>query len=108
MKRVLRFAAVNILGLGLLAVGSPLQAESRDARWQGNGDARHVSSWSQAPQRDYGRGGEARDHGYNYRDNDRDRRGWEYRDGGRGYTAPNYYANGYAYPSGGYYQQSLA
>jgi hypothetical protein len=42
MKRVLRFAAVNILGLALLAAGMPLQAATHNGndRWQGNGDAR--------------------------------------------------------------------
>jgi hypothetical protein len=40
MKRVLRFAAVNILGLALLAAGTPLSAapQDGDGRWQRNDD----------------------------------------------------------------------
>ena len=119
MKRVLRFAAVNILGIALLAAGMPLQAATRNGndRWQGNGDARYQSTWSQS-QRNNGRGSDQRDNGY--RTNDRDDRGnrdydrgdWRDRDRDRGAVyvppAPNYYVNGYAYPTRGYYSDEDA
>jgi hypothetical protein len=100
MKRVLRFAAVNILGLALLAAGTPLSAAPQDGngRWQRNGDTRSQSAWTQ-PQRGDSYRGHDGDHGYRYDD----RRGWGDRDDTRVYAAPNYYANGYAYPAGGYY-----
>lgn len=115
MKRVLRFAAVNILGLALLAAGMPLEAATHNGngRWQGNGDTRSQSAWTQPQRGDYNRGGDQRGDNYRAQDRDRgdrdtryrgdDRRGWGDRDGGRAYAVPNYYANGYAYPQGGYY-----
>jgi hypothetical protein len=115
MKRVLRFAAVNILGLALLAAGTPLSAAPQDGngRWQRNGDTRSQSAWTQ-PQRgeynhgsdqrgDYNRGNDRersyRDQHYRYDDHS----GWRDHDAGRVYAAPNYYANGYGYPASGYY-----
>lgn len=115
MKRVLRFAAVNILGLALLAAGTPLTAAPQDGngRWQRNGDTPYQSAWTQQSQRgDYGRGWDQRGDRYGGHDRDRgyrdtsyrgdDRRGWGDRDGGRAYGGPTYYTNGYAYPDRGY------
>lgn len=104
MKRVLRFATANILGVALLAAAMPLQAATHnsDNPWQSNGGARYQSDLSQG-----------RDNGH--RGNDRGNRGYrgdDHRDWDRGggavyatpaYPAPDYYANGYAYPDGGYY-----
>lgn len=91
MKRVLRFAAVNTLGLALLAAGVPLQAATHNGndRWLGNGDAHYQ----------YDRDNRAYRHD--------DGRGWADRNHGAVYAAPgvpNYYVNQYAYaPQAGYY-----
>ncbi|MBV8895271.1 MAG: hypothetical protein JO051_02085 [Acidobacteriaceae bacterium] len=108
MKRVLRFAAVNILGLALLAAGMPLQAAPND-QWHSSYAGRDQSGWSQRQQGDDRYRQDQRDD--RSRQDQRDDRGFREdrrnypgpRDGQQFYaTAPSYYANGYAYPAGGY------
>jgi hypothetical protein len=100
MKRVLRFAAVNTLGVAILAAGMPLQAAAHreNNQWEGGNGARNQSAWSHPQQRDNNyRQDQRDDHGYR-----EDRPNWGDRDRGEVYATPNYYANGYGYPEGGY------
>ena len=109
MKRVLRFTAVNILGLALLAAGTPLAAAPQDGngRWQRNGDTRSQSAWTQPQRGDYNHGWDQADNRYRGQDRDYhyrgyrndDRGGWGYRDDGRVYGG----ANGYRYSEGDNY-----
>jgi hypothetical protein len=97
MKRVLRFAAVNILGLALFAAGMPLEAAAHNGsdQWQSTRGANYDGGRRQSDVRD------------NYRQDARDNRGYRevrpnWGDPAPVYATPNYYANGYAYPEGGY------